>query len=150
MSKHILILCITIIFSSCCTRKGCPGDMLPLLTIQFSGIETEYDNPVIFYTYQDGILKDSAICYLSKNHSQIQFPPFEKYENTNKHYVLKWNNKTETISDLNCDFHEKKIKCNTCFLFIPEMETVTVYDKFSYTSSSQGNITTTETLQVNW
>lgn len=149
MAKYIFLIAIIFGINGCCTKKACSGNNLPAIHVKFKNLLPQLENYVTIYTHQNNVVTDSITSTFYSDFNFITLMPFDTYENNNKSYTLKWNGKTETISDLNCDFFTKRVSCNDCFPFGKDSELIQTFNNFTYNS---GSITYNQqdTLVLEW
>lgn len=138
MTRSLLPVFCMLFLSACCHKKKCADDFLPGLTVQFRGVDPGKSNTVKLYTVDKNGGTDSVQIELDPANPILQLSPFSEMEGSAvKSYKLQWKDNTQEITDMHCNFREQEIKCNKCYPFGSDRQTVTTFSKFSYRSGDQ-------------
>lgn len=123
--KLFFLLAITLsIFQSCCSfgsGRGCGSDdygQAPDITINFKDYSTT-NFRVAIYTVENNTIVDSAIKTDPVGGHCIILPYKKEHggdinEVRAKKFIIRRNNKSDTISQLNCTYEERVVKCDKC------------------------------------
>jgi hypothetical protein len=143
MIRGIIYLICVLILPGCCTKKACPGESLPQIEITFNNLNSN-NYHITSYTVKNGqqigAQEYSSDGPITLENTRLVLTPFSDYDISTAsglYFVIKRENRSDTIRNFQLEFKQVKIVCNKCFPLGSEKETVWQYDNFSYYVNSR-------------
>ncbi len=135
MKKQIVfLLAFGALLSGCCTKKACADWPLPVITIHFTGADT--DDRYTLFTLKQNVVTDSVQQAATIDCELTPFTGYNMESGEGISFIISHKGKKETISNFTALFEKKEATCNKCFLFFKDKETVNSVSNFGYQHNS--------------
>lgn len=138
--RHVTILILSTILSSCCTKKDCDNEYFPQIIIKYQGFtDDELDEKQVMIAEKESFsVIDSVETNYPKDEIEIDKWVLnsafdEKLEIKDYNFILKLKDRCDTLYNICYERYSEQIKCNKCFPFGNGDATVTNYRDLNFT-----------------
>lgn len=136
LKKVILLSFLVFLFNSCCNKAGCnySAVQLPQIAVSFSN-SNQTNGPVAIYTLYKGAIIDSLVNNYYNYYYGLSFFPYRFLNDptvADKQFVIVYNSKSDTITDVSCEFYSERRSCGSCWPSGTQYSTIWMFRDFSF------------------
>jgi hypothetical protein len=112
--NRLLFICTCFLFcSSCCNKKLCPGDELPIIIVKIP--ETSQGNKTVTLYKIDNLTIDSSFIQISDAKNSFPIFPMDDFDDKGldfRQFIIRYNNRSDTVRDITAKFQGVEIVCD--------------------------------------